>query len=212
MDSDVPAQVRDVDAAVDAAVEQRCEHCGDTIPAGSGSAWFCGPACQRNWTAAHHGVEQIRRADADRSGYSDDAMIWDPNRQEQEHVWRVEAAARQREADERRAREERDRQEWWYSLTPEERTERQRQFLAGVEQASATLGRQMTEVFAALAAALTPGLAQMVKTVQMLEAAGALTIEVHDPQERALAFVRNRNTGPAQRQRAPWHIDPRRAR
>jgi hypothetical protein len=203
----------DILAAIDAVVEQRCEHCGSTIPADTGSAWFCGPACQRDWTAAHHGVEQIHQADTDRSGYSDDAMIWDPNRQEQERVWRAEAAARQREAGERRAHEERERQEWWDSLTPEERTERQRQSMAGMQEAGAVIARQITDMFKALTVALAPQLEHMAKVAKTLTDAGLIPAEPPaDLRERALAHVRNRNTGPVQRQRAPQHIDPRRAR
>lgn len=49
--------------------------------------------------------------------------------------------------------------------------------------------------------------------VEHLRAAGLVPPAVPtDARERALAHVRTRNTGPAQQQRAPRRIDPRRSR
>lgn len=214
----------DILAAIDAVIEDRCEHCGETLGTDAASGWFCSAACQRAWSAGHAGVAQLSPWDADESGYNSrsDAMIWDPNHQERKRIWREELEARQREAAEQRAREERERRERWERLTPVERAEREREFMAGVEETMAGLRREVAETINALAVSLAPHVEEMKRVMagvaeqwnRSLAAAGVRPTQPStDTRERALEFVRNRNTGPKLRkQRAPRSIEPRRGR
>lgn len=77
-----------------------------------------------------------------------------------------------------------------------------------VAQQLSELGRQVTAVMATLGAAVN----RSVSAFAAVQAAQAIQVPPKDPRERALWHVRNRNTGPRQRQRAPRRIDPGRLR
>lgn len=70
-------QVTDTLSAIDAAVEDRCSHCGDPLPPNSASAWWCDPDCQRAWSEQHaDNPDEVKyRPDAANYPWSDDAVV-----------------------------------------------------------------------------------------------------------------------------------------
>lgn len=190
-------------AAIDDVVADRCGHCDRVLGPDAPSGWWCGTVCQQAWTTAHHGSEQLPFGVEDRSGIPD-TMVWEPNaeerRVERARISQERAAARraqqEQEAAERRAR--------WEALAPEQRAAEWQQRKEALQAAFNLAGERYMAVARAFVDAFTP-VAQRVNAVcQAMVKAGVVPAPMpEDPRERALAHVRNRNTGPAPRRRRP---------
>lgn len=191
-DTSVRSTLAAIDAAIAAAGTARCAWCDEPIPDGAPSRDFHVPVygadgreirnCQRSWHEqfADRPQEVLERKDA-AVVYEDSAVWLGENRQPVTPARSYHNVGLVRSID----------------MTPADLdflAEAARQWTTAVVEIAHTLGRTLR--------AIQPQL-------QKLQRAGVIpTPPPADPRQRALDHVRNRNTGPQRRPRAPRRIDP----
>lgn len=192
-------------AAIDAAIS--CQHCTAALDEDSPSPDFCSQDCQTAWHATRaQPLVDYREPwwDIALRGVGGDFARWRPPPPHNEARHGSEAPATQHGPRPVAVDE---------TLYFAEQLQRARIFaetrLQLQTEAATRIGEQLSTALAELGRGLQAWAQRVRPVVEQLARVGALPRpRREDPQERALRLVRQRNTGPATRRRAPRRIDP----